>query len=52
MEWKVLRNGKLWSDRFGSEELAQCHVEEQIEQGVAGDFEVAEMTKEEILAYE
>ncbi len=53
-EWKVLLNGKLYSDRFDSEELAQAHIEEEVKKGVSDsiDFEVVEMTQEEILAYE
>lgn len=47
-----MRNGMLWSDRFDSEELAQCHIDEEIARGVVGDFEVEEMTEDEILAYE
>ncbi len=52
-EWLVLRNGSLWSDRFGSEVLAKAHIEECVSEGYGevGDFEVAEMTYEEIQKY-
>lgn len=53
-EWKVLLNGELYSDRFDSEELAQCHIEEEVEKGVGEEwqFQVEEMTEEEMFAYE
>lgn len=53
-EWKVLRNGGLWSDRFNSEDLAYEHIKECVEDdgyGDYNDYEVKEMTKEEIMEY-
>lgn len=52
-EYKVLKNGKLWSDRFDSEDLAYEHIDECIEigQGNLYEFIVEEMTEEEINSY-
>lgn len=52
-EWKVLLDGKLYSDRLNEEWLAKCHVEEEVEKGVADEsrFEVMKMTKSEMKLY-
>lgn len=51
-EWKVLRNGKLYTDRFNSEDLAYEYVEQLVEQGDTSEFTVEEMTQEEINSYD
>jgi len=33
IEWKVLRNGELWSDRLDSEEECILHINDCIEEG-------------------
>ena len=52
-EWKVLRNGKLWTDRFSSENSAYAHILELEcqNEGEDGEFTVEEMTEDEINAY-
>ena len=51
-EWKVLRNGKLWTDRFDSEDLAYEYVLECQSEGDEGIFTVEEMTENEINEYD
>ena len=53
-EWKVMFNGKLYSDRFDEEWLARCHIEEEVAKGVGEEwqFAIEEMTQEEIAVYE
>lgn len=50
-EWKVLRNGRLWTDRFDSEDLAYAHIDECKRDGTEGDYEVKEMTKDDLDRY-
>lgn len=48
-EWKVLRNGKLWNDRYNSEEDAVWYVEMEAEDDA--EYEVMEMTEEDMKKY-
>ena len=50
-EWKVLRNGKTWTDRFESEDWALEYIEVECKD-LDGEFSVEKMTNEEIKAYE
>ena len=50
-EWKVLRDGKLFSDRFNSEELALDYIE-CVCKDLYGKFIVEPMTEEDFLKYE
>ena len=50
-EWKVLRNGLTWTDRFDSYDLAVEYMEELILNGYQGEFAVEEMTRDEIENY-
>lgn len=50
-EWKVLKNKELWSDRFNSLEDAEYYIKELVNSGHRGQFEVMEMTEEEINQY-
>ena len=52
-EWKVLLHGKLFSDRFNSEDECIEHIEECVLKG-CGDYEYYsydKMTKTEIEEY-
>lgn len=53
IEWKVLRDGKLWSDRFDSEEDCILHIEECVkkEYGEPEDFSYELMTDEDYERY-
>lgn len=49
-EWKVLRDDKLYTDRFDSEDLAYEYIEVYCEY-LDGEFTVEKMTEEEINSY-
>jgi hypothetical protein len=53
IEWKVLRHGVTWSDRFMSEERCIVHIHECMEENneERSEYEYMEMTDEEIRAY-
>lgn len=53
-EWKVLLNGELYTDRFDSEDLAYEYIKECVEdeEGSEDDFEVFEMTEEDLAMYQ
>lgn len=50
-EWKVMRDEKVWGDRFNSLEDAEDYMNGLVATGHRGNFEVVEMTKEEIQKY-
>lgn len=50
-EWKVLKNGEIWSDRFNTLEDAEDYVNGLVNSGHSGRFEVIEMTEEDINQY-
>lgn len=50
-EWKVLRDGKTWTDRFESEDWALEYIEVECKD-LDGEFSVEKMTDEDIKAYE
>lgn len=50
-EWKVLRDGGLYTDRFDSEDLAYEYIENDCRH-LYGEFTVEQMTTEEITAYD
>lgn len=50
-EWKVLRNGETWTDRFDSEDLALEYIEIDCKD-LEGEFLVEQMTDKEISDYE
>lgn len=49
IEWKVLLNGKLWSDRIDSEDECILHISECVEHGHGNieDFSYELMTDED-----
>ena len=49
-EWKVLRNGELYTDRFDSEDLAFEYVKVYCKH-LDGEFTVEKMTKDDIGEY-
>ncbi len=49
-EYKVMKDGELWSNRFDSIEEAQLHVDECFKK-YGGEYEISLMTEEEIEAY-
>jgi len=51
-EWQIKRDGKVWSDRIDSEEEADRMAEMYATEYLFSEFEVLEMTEEEILKYE
>ena len=50
-EWKVLKDGELYGDRFNSEDLALDYIEHECED-LDGEFTVELMTEEDMLVYE
>lgn len=50
-EWKILKDGKIFTDRINSEELANATVEEYLELYPDSEFEFLEMTQDEIDKY-
>lgn len=50
-EWKVSRNGKLYTDRFDSEDEAYEYIAQLEEKQIYGDYTVEEMTQDEIDEY-
>ena len=50
-EWKVLRDGELYTDRFDSEDLALEYIEVYCKY-LDGEFTVEKMTEEEIDDYD
>ena len=50
-EYKVMRNGKLWSDRLNSKWDADEEIIKSIEEWYDGDYKVEEMTKEDMKKY-
>lgn len=50
-EWKVLRNGLIWTDRIKSEDWAYEHIKECVEKGDCdeSEFTVEEMIEDEII---
>jgi hypothetical protein len=53
VEWKVLLNGELWSDRFDSEEDCVLHIDECVEKGYGelNDFSYELMTDKDYERY-
>ena len=54
IEWIVLRDGVVWTDRLDSESECLFHIEESVEHDEVfseDDYTYREMTKEEIKAY-
>lgn len=53
IEWKVLRDGKLWSDRFDTEEDCILHIKECVEKeyGELEDFTYELMTDKDYEKY-
>lgn len=49
-EWKVLRDGELYTDRFDSEDLALEYIEVYCKY-LDGEFTVEKMTEEDIESY-
>jgi len=55
IEWVVLRDGALWSDRFKSEAECLFHIQDCVEIDEVfseEDYTYREMTEEEIAEYE
>jgi hypothetical protein len=50
-EWKINRNGELWTDRFRHLDKALVKLEEYQKEEPYACFELFEMTEEEISAY-
>lgn len=50
-EWKILKDGEVWFDRLNYESIAEELVKEQIKIYPNCNFEILEMTKEEIENY-
>lgn len=50
-EWKVLKDGKLYTDRFNNEDEAYEYIWECEDGGIEGFFTIEEMTKDEIDKY-
>lgn len=50
-EFEILLNGKVFSNRFNTEELAECHVLEN-DLNKLGIIQIREMTREEIEKYQ
>ncbi len=50
-EWKVLKDGNLYTDRFDSEDEAYEYITQLEESQVYGDYTVEEMTRDEIDKY-
>ena len=51
-EWQILRNGKVWYDRFDTEDLAIEHMDEDVRNDDDNFYEVVEMTDEEMAQYQ
>lgn len=51
-EYKILKDGKLWSDRFNSEEDAIFDMNQDMEEYPESSFEVQVMTDDEVARYE
>jgi len=53
-EWKVLRQGVLWSDKFKSVEDCIAHINECVERdgtGVYSDYTWEQMTDDDLKEY-
>jgi hypothetical protein len=51
MEYKVLRDWEMWSNRFNSESEAEEHIEKCYEEWYEWDYKVEEMTDNDMKKY-
>lgn len=51
-EWKITRNGELWTDRFTTIEDAISDLIDYKTEDPIAKFELSQMTEDEIKAYQ